>query len=192
MGLKDANEFFSIDETLICHKDGKQLWLLGAVNNNTKSFRIEGTYSRDTEATKKFIEKFIEKGNTIITDGWMSYNYLDQVNSGYTHIKYNHGAGSFGFGIQSTSHIESIWSQIKAKIKATYITIPHKKILHFVREAEYKILLKKCGDNDSKIKDFFECYTFLYNVSDTIFEKNEFYSDSDENNLDLDMDVDSD
>ena len=31
LGIKDANEFFSIDESL----DGKQLWLLGTVNNNT-------------------------------------------------------------------------------------------------------------------------------------------------------------
>ena len=155
LGIKDANEFFSIDESLICHKDGKQLWLLGAVNNNTKSFRIEATFSRDTETIKKFINKFIEKGNTIITDHLMSYNYLDAAISWYNHIKHNHGAGSFGFGIQSTSNIESIWSQINSKIKATYNTIPNKNILHFVREAEYKILLKKCADNDSKIKDFF-------------------------------------
>lgn len=83
----------------------------------------------------------------------MSYNYLDDVNSWYTHIKHNHGAGSFGFGIQSTSHIESIWSQIKSKIKATYNTIPNKNILHFVREAEYKILLKKGADNLTRLTD---------------------------------------
>ena len=43
-----------------------------------------------------------------------------------------------------------------------------------------------------RLKIFFECYTLLENVSDTIFEKNEFYSDNEENNSDLDMDIDSD
>ena len=82
LGIKDANEFFSIDESL----DGKQLWLLGAVNNNTLSFRIEATFSRDTKTILKFINKFIEKGNIIITDHWMSYNYLEAANSRYSHI----------------------------------------------------------------------------------------------------------
>ena len=86
---------------------------------------MEATFSRDIPTIKKFFEKFIKKGNTIATDGWISYYYLDEVNSGYTHIKYKHGAGSFGFGIQSASHIKSIWSQLKSKIKATYNTIPN-------------------------------------------------------------------
>ena len=53
-------------------------------------------------------------------------------------------------------------------------------------------MLKNYADNDSKIKDFFEYYTFLENVSNCIFKKKEFYSDSEENNSDLDMNVESD
>ena len=154
LGIKDANEFFSIDEPLICHKDGKQLWLLGAVNNNTKSFRIEATFSRDTETIKKFINKFIEKGNTIITDHWMSYNYLDAANSGYSHIKHNHGAGPFGFGIQSISHIESIWSQIMLKIKATYNTIPIKIFSTLLGKQNIKYYLKNVLIMISRLKIF--------------------------------------
>ena len=55
--LPDENEngFFSIDESLITHRNGKQIWLLGIINNSTKDFRIEGTYERTTDCIQKFI-----------------------------------------------------------------------------------------------------------------------------------------
>ena len=48
------------------------------------------------------------------------------AHSGYIHIKHLHNTGSFVVGLQSTSHIESIWAQIKSKIKETYPSIPNK------------------------------------------------------------------
>lgn len=43
-----------------------------------------------------FITKHVEKGNHIITDGWVSYNFLDNINSGYIRHKHIHGIGDFG------------------------------------------------------------------------------------------------
>ena len=43
----------------------------------------------------------------ISSDGWRSYNYLDNADSGDFHIKHIYSSGSFGAGIQSTSYIES-------------------------------------------------------------------------------------
>lgn len=102
---------------------------------------------------------------------------MDRIDSGYTHIKHVHGGGDFGFGRESTSHIESIWSQIKAKIKDTYYTIPEKNILHFVREAEFKIKLKS-KSGPKKIKEYFSCYEFLSNVNDVEIEDKYFLTDS--------------
>ena len=120
----------------------------------------------------------MKKGNCIITDGFVAYNFLDRIDSGYTHIKHNHGRGDFGFGVESTSHIESIWSQLKAKIKDTYYTIPEKNILHFVREAEFKLKLRTKSGQD-KIKEFFSCWKFLNDVKDVeIEEDKEFLTDS--------------
>ena len=121
---ENENGFFSVDESLITHKNNRQIWPLGIINNSTKEFRIEGIYERTTDAIKNFITLNAKSGNNIITDGLTSYNFLDRIDSGYTHIKFVHGGGDFGFGRESTSHIESIWSQIKAKIKDTYYTIP--------------------------------------------------------------------
>ena len=78
--------------------------------------------------------------------------------------------GDFNFGLQSTSYIESIWSQIKGLIKNNYYSIPQKNLLHFICEAEYKILIKS-KSNSEKIKDFFDCYKFLSDVKDVKLEK---------------------
>lgn len=62
-----------------------------------KQFRVEATYERDANTIKKFITKHVDKGNFIITDGWSAYNFLENSDSGYVHIKHNHGRGDFGF-----------------------------------------------------------------------------------------------
>ena len=128
-----------MDENLINHKNGLQIWLLGVINNQSKVFRIEGTFNRDATTIEKFIQIYIEKGNTIVSDMWGGYRFLDEVNSGYTHISHNHHNGIFGTGLQSSSHIEAIWNIIKSKIKNNYV-IPNK---HFFNLSEkLSILLK--------------------------------------------------
>lgn len=59
----------------------------------------------------KFIKTFIEKGNTIISDGWVDYQNLE--NEGYHHDVHILGGGDFGFGLNSTSTIESLWNALK-------------------------------------------------------------------------------
>ena len=64
----NKNWYFSVDERLINHKDNKQIWLLGIINNSTKEFRIEASYSRDGDTLSKFINLYVETGNTIVSD----------------------------------------------------------------------------------------------------------------------------
>ena len=63
---------------------------------------------------------YVEVGNNVCIDGWTAYNYLDDPLSGYHHYSHIHGDGDFGIGVQSKSHIEAIWAQIKSKIKENY------------------------------------------------------------------------
>ena len=51
---------------------------------------------------------------------------------------HNHSRGDFGRGRQSTSHAESLWSQLKNGIKSTYKTIQNKDFLYFLKEKELK------------------------------------------------------
>lgn len=41
LGYKDQHKNFSVDETLINHFENRQIWLLGACDNESKEFRIE-------------------------------------------------------------------------------------------------------------------------------------------------------
>ena len=165
------------------HKNNRQLWLIGIINNNTKEFRIEASFNRDATTLSKFIYKYVEIWNTIVSDGWAGYNFFNSTESGFNHITHLHQGGIFGFGLQSTSHIEAIWNVIKAKIKNIYHFIPSFHLMHFVREAEYRYIIRTKSEDD-KIKDLFECYKLMLDVNDVQFPKTFFFSDSEENNAD--------
>ena len=183
ISLTDNREYFSVDESLISHKHNKQIWLIGIINNITKDFRIEGTLNRDSDTLKNFIVKYVDKGNTIISDGWADYGFLNSPNSGYSHITHIHLGGSFGFGVESTSHIEEIWNIIKGSIKTIYHFIPSTHVMHFVREAEYRYKIRDKTENE-KIKDLIECYQLILNTSDSGVLKSEFLIDIEDNDYD--------
>ena len=155
-GDSNNSKYYSVDESLFGHKNISQIWILGAINNSTKDFRLEELLNRDTHILKNFITNYIPIKSKVVTDSWSGYNFLEMPNSGYIHLKHNQSGGQFGLGLQSTSHIESLWAILKKKIKSTYNAIPFKNIFHFIREAEYKCKnrAKSC---DEKLKDFFEC-----------------------------------
>ena len=116
---------------------------MGIIDNETKKFRLEATLSRDTLTIKTFIKKFIGYGKTIVSDGWSAYSWIDDNNSGYSHITHIHGGGDFGFGISSTLNSKSFWNAFKSKIKTTYHTIRSKKSISFLPEAEWKYINRK-------------------------------------------------
>ena len=113
---------------------------MGIIDNESKKFRLEASLNRDSTTTKKFINKFIGYGNTIVSDGWSAYSWIDDNNSGYSHITHIYGGGDFGFGLSSTSHNESLWNALKAKIKTTYLTIHSRNFISFLHEAEWKYI----------------------------------------------------
>ena len=41
LGNENEGKYYSVDETLINHIEGRQIWLLGICDNNTKEFGIE-------------------------------------------------------------------------------------------------------------------------------------------------------
>ena len=152
-------------------------------NYLTKEFRIEASFNRDATILSKYIYKYVEIWNTIVSDGWAGYNFLNSAESGFSHIAHLHQRGFFGVGLQSTSYIEAIWNVIKGKIKKIYIVIPSFHLMHFVREAEYRYKIRAKSEDD-KIKDLFECYILILDVNDVEFPKSVFFCDSEENNSD--------
>ena len=136
-----------------------------------------------SDAIKSFILNHVKKGNKICTDGWTGYDYLDDPESGYQRYRHNHGGGDFGFGIESTSHIETLWAHLKAKIKSTYNVMPAKNLYKFIKESEFKYKIRKL-DDEHKIKKLFNCYSFLKSIGFTDKDFND--SDEMEDNSDSD------
>ena len=91
----------------------------------------------------------IGTGNTINSDMWSGYNFLDSINSCYVNITYKNSIGQFGL----TARIESVWVELKSTLKKMYKNIPSKNFLYFLREAEYRWNIKSFTMKE-KINDF--------------------------------------
>ena len=86
-------------------------------------------------------------------------------------------------GLESTSHIESLWEYLKSKIKSTYIIIPAKNLYKFIKESEFKYKIRNLTE-ENKIKEFFECYSFLKSIEYINKDFNETFEIEDESNSD--------
>ena len=180
---ENEHRYFSIDESLFVHDVNKSpLWVLDMTDNETKDFRVVVSKTRDQASLKEFITRYIPKGNNIVTDGWSSYEWIDHANSGYTRFEHIHGQNDFGFGIESTSHVESIWGQLKAQIKSNYYTIPNIDFLYYLREAEWKLKVKNLSFQE-KLNDFMEMYCLLKNIDNNVPDEPYFCTNSEINTI---------
>ena len=117
-----------------------------------------------------------------MTDGWRGYLWLDSINSDFIHLTYIHASNAFGEGIQSTSHVESLWVEIKNEIKYTYKMIPSTNLLYFIKEAEWKIKTKSLNYGD-KLDDFFDMYNLVGLVGEFNILNEEVFLKNDEINI---------
>ena len=125
LGERNSHKYFSVDESHFCTDENKnKIWVLGIIDNISKDFRLDITYQRNQNNLKSFIMNYVLSGIHIVCDGWAGYAFIDNM-EGYTREMHNHGGGDFGLGLSSTSHIESIWSQLKSILKNIYYIIPH-------------------------------------------------------------------
>ena len=62
--------------------------------------------------------------------------------------------------------IETLWAHLKAKIKSTYNVMPAKNLYKFIKESEFKYKIRKL-DDEHKIKELFDCYSFLKSIGFT-------------------------
>lgn len=117
--ISERNKFkyFSVDESLFGHRNNKQIWILGAINTQSKEFLIEPTYDRSLETIKTFIQCYILTGKYINNDGFPSYDFFDEAGSGFIINRNVHNEGHFGLGNQSYSYIEQLWSHLNEKLK---------------------------------------------------------------------------
>ena len=136
---------------------------MGAKNNQTCNIRLDVFKSRNEYDIKIFINNHIRENNTIITDGWSAYQFLDHSN--YVHEVHIHGPnGNFGFCFLSTSHIEGLWGTLKSIINKIYNCVPCDNFILFLREAEFRYKLNRLANYEDKEKKIIDVLEYLYNT----------------------------
>ena len=94
-------------------------------------------------------------------------DWISLPNSVYTHIRYVHGHGQFGYGDESTSHIEQLWSVLKTIFKRIYVTIPSNYFNLFLREIEWRYLISIKNDTE-KLKELLDIFDYVTNTANFI------------------------
>ena len=116
---------------------------MGLINNKTRQIRLEIVENRNSNTIKNIIINYIPKGNIIITDGAFCYQWLNDPSNDYVHSVHSHGHGDFCYGLDSTSHIESFWPNLKSIIKSIYTVISCENFSFFqLGEAEFRRNIK--------------------------------------------------
>jgi len=137
--LKGAVE---IDESLFTHKDKttggtseeRQMWVLGMYERSSGIAITQFVPRRSIVVLKEVIEKYIEPGTTIYTDGWRGYRFLKDKSLGYDWKIVNHVIG-WGSGDMCTNRIESLWANLKGISRKIYNgRTPAQKAQEFVDE----------------------------------------------------------
>ena len=165
----DNNELknIAIDESLFVHDhDGTQEWVIGMIDIQTKNIRLEIVHERTEIILKKIIKHHIGYNNTIISDGWESYNWLREA--GYNHIV--HGRNDFGHGSESTSHIESIWGQLKRIINTIYNALAPEIFIYYLKEIEFRYSIRN-KNNTEKINQLKSILDYCYSTCNLNFEE---------------------
>ena len=164
--LANENEHrkIAVDESLFTHVNNKPLWVIGLIDTNSKKFRLIPSFSRDGPKLKSIITKYVMRGNIIITDSWSGYNWISEPNSGLVHITHNHSLNQFGYGDESTSNIEQLWSVLKGLFKRIYVTIPSEYFELFLREIEWRVTISNKSDA-YKMNAFAELLDYISNTA---------------------------
>ena len=162
----------AIDESLFVHNQkGEAIWIIGGIETKERRIRLCISKERNMQAIENFVNQNFLEGTHFTHDGWSGYSFLNN-NINYTHETHIHGGGEFGYGLHSTSHIESIWANLKKLIVGMYSIIPNKNFNLFLREAELRFnLIKKTKEeklNNIKLifKEVYENCQFEFGLNE--------------------------
>lgn len=162
----------AVDECLFEHEeDGSQIWIVGAIETESRKKRFDILPNRSSVNLKKFAVNHILPGTHITHDGWRGYNFWGDDELLCTEEIHDHGGGDFGTGKNSTSNIEHTWSHMKNQIKNIYNIIPKTNFIYYFREAEFRLNLSK--KTDSQKENYFKkVLKYVYEMHEY-----EFYSE---------------
>jgi len=91
---------------------------------------------------KPIISKHVEKGSTIITDGFGAYKGLD---ASYKHEVVQHSQDEFVRGIYHSNSVEGFFSQLSRTITGTHIHVSRKYLQNYLNECSFRYVNRKQG-----------------------------------------------
>ena len=159
-----------------------KLWAFGSKNN--KTLNLDQIYILVVQkAIVKNLTNHIKEHNTVITDGWASYQFLNDPNCNYKHETHIHGpSGNFGFGLHSTNITEGVWGTDKQYIKKIYNYIPDENFVLFLREGEFRYNIGSLN-NPEKERKIIEIFKYLFESSNYDLYDDEKLNDNDNNDF---------
>jgi transposase-like protein len=83
----------------------------------------------------------VEKGATICTDEWCSYNALTKA--GYNHHRVAHGIWEYIRNGVHTNSIEGFWSPLKQSINGNFHHVSKQHLQKYVNEFVYRYNLRR-------------------------------------------------
>ena len=157
------SKIVALDESLFIHdNNGDEIWVLGGIETKEEKIRLAITKVRNISTLENFVYENFKEGTHFTYDGLAGYNFLNN-NINYTHERHNHGAGDFGYGLHSTSHIENLWANLKQIITKIDGIMPQKNFILFLKEAELRNNLRNKSKNEifNSLKEYFkEIYSY--------------------------------
>lgn len=96
---------------------------------------------------KELIDKHIEKGSTMVTDGFGIYAYLKNSTS-FTHVVVDHRNGQYVNGGFHTNGIENFWSLLKRGIIGIFHQVSAKHLQRYCDEFAARYNTRKIKDNE--------------------------------------------
>lgn len=97
---------------------------------------IKKVPDRKNESLNILIQKHVEHGSTIYTDGWLGYRDL---NRWYDHDYVDHGSREYTKEIVHTNTIENVWRQLKSSIKHAHHSVGYDHVQKYCDEVAYRI-----------------------------------------------------
>lgn len=144
--LTQENLVFSgvveIDEAFISkadwHKWGftnvRKTPVIGIYERDSKRVFVHNMENRSKDEIVPIIEKHVEQGSTIYTDGYRAYRNLKN----FTHDFVNHKEREFVRGNVHTNSIENFWGFFKRNVKNIHHSISNKHLQSYLNESVFK------------------------------------------------------
>src|ERR1044072_1657126 len=159
-GRVEADETYIGGKARNMHKGKRQrgsgsvgkIAVLGLLERNTGK-RVSRVRCKIVERVRRQqldseVRKNVEKGSTVYTDAFMSYNRLADE---YTHKVIDH-AECYAKGHVHTNGLENFWSLLKRGIKGTYVSVESFHLFRYLDEQAFRFNERKDTDAGRFVK----------------------------------------